>query len=701
MDMAGRNNDYPRFSPLADPYSAKVANAYRGFFSRFIVRKGPPIPDLDTSASGPLIAATVNSILAEWRAQGMLDPDEGARAEHYFSAAVKGVTLIPATGDFAYATTEVRFDLGDASYTSLNRHSSDENTGTDFSRSLDELQSQLPNCGAVSIFAAWFGDNLRAEACTIQPKVDSRSKITEPLNWQVSGTGRGEAAMISTVYGQPAYGSTPSDNSILEAISDLKQRDFTVAFTPFLLMDIPSDRAAPAYPWRGRITAASDMTPAAANDVQTFSGSAQPKDFYAADGTVYFTGAPEWSYRRFILHYAHLCASAGGVDIFVVGSEMRGLTRLRSGRTAYPFVDALVALAADVRAILPGAKIVYAADWSEYFGHQPVDGFGDAIFHLDPLWASEHIAAVAFDNYWPLADWRDGSAHLDAAKHASIYDFDYLQSNIEGGEGYEWYYASSADRDAQIRTPITDSAYNRPWMFRYKDIRNWWLNHHYNRIGGVEQAEATAWVPESKPFWFMECGCPAVNKGANQPNVFVDPKSSESALPCYSLGMRDDYMQRRHLHSLLRYYDPADSGFIDAHNPVSTVYGGRMVDTSRIFLYTWDARAYEVFPARSDVWSDADNWTLGQWLTGRIPDYQTFATAGTNVAFSSYAPGDPYVADPKTGALNPHWRDFFEGIQFARGAPIANLSAEPAPAEIAAAVNALLAVLRNQNRIAP
>ena len=51
-------------------------------------------------------------------------------------------------------------------------------------------------------------------------------------------------------------------------------------------------------------------------------------------------------------------------------------------------------------------------------------------------------------------------------------------------------------------------------------------------------------MPQSKPFWFTELGCPAVDKGANQPNVFIDPKSSESFLPYYSRGTRDDFMQR-------------------------------------------------------------------------------------------------------------------------------------------------------------
>ena len=87
-------------------------------------------------------------------------------------------------------------------------------------------------------------------------------------------------------------------------------------------------------------------------------------------------------------HYAHLCALAGGVDAFLIGSEMRGLTTIRDGAASYPAVPAFRALAADVRAILgPGAAISYAADWSEYFGHHSADGSGDVFFHLDPLWA--------------------------------------------------------------------------------------------------------------------------------------------------------------------------------------------------------------------------------------------------------------------------------------------------------------------------
>jgi hypothetical protein len=196
-------------------------------------------------------------------------------------------------------------------------------------------------------------------------------------------------------------------------------------------------------------------------------------------------------------------------------------------------------------------------------------------------------------------------------------DTAYLRANIAGGEGYGWYYASDADRDAQTRTPITDGA-GKPWVFRYKDLKSWWSNRHYNRPGGVEAATATAWVPEGKPIWFTEIGCPAVDKGANQPNVFPDPKSSVSGLPYYSSGVRDDLMQRRFIAAVAQYWNPADADYVAGSNPTSTVYGAPMVALDAIHWWTWDARPWPAFPLLTDVWSDGANWETGHWLNGRL-----------------------------------------------------------------------------------
>ncbi len=155
-------------------------------------------------------------------------------------------------------------------------------------------------------------------------------------------------------------------------------------------------------------------------------------------------------------------------------------------------------------------------------------------------------------------------------------------------------------------------------MFRFKDVRSWWSNVHHDRPGGVEQATPTAWVAQSKPIWLTEIGCPAIDKGANQPNVFVDPKSSESALPYYSRGTRDDLMQRRYLQSFVEAFDADHPGYIAGANPVSAVYGGPMLTIDHIHVYAWDARPYPAFPSNRAVWGDAENWQLGHWLNGRI-----------------------------------------------------------------------------------
>lgn len=123
-------------------------------------------------------------------------------------------------------------------------------------------------------------------------------------------------------------------------------------------------------------------------------------------------------------------------------------------------------------------------------------------------------------------------------------------------------------------------------------------------------APVTDWVPQSKPIWFTEYGFPSVNRAANQPNVFIDPKSSESFAPYYSNRSVDRVQQRAAIEATEEFWaDPAN-------NPVSPVYGGRMVE--RLFLWTWDARPYPWFPALTRVWSDGENYRLGHWIQGKV-----------------------------------------------------------------------------------
>ncbi|MBE7183817.1 MAG: glycoside hydrolase/phage tail family protein [Methylobacterium mesophilicum] len=580
---------------------------------------------------------------------------------------VQGMVVIPGAGEWAYATQTVRRsgrDDEDGESAPENRNS--QVGRTDWDVALDDLERTCPNVRSVLLVVAWFGTDLRCGSCEIKPGVEVSSKKNEPLTWRVHDRTRATAYLVSRDpehADRPVYGGTPSDQAVVQAIRDLKSRGYDVVLYPFVLMDVPPGNSLPnpyggtgqvAFPWRGRITChpaagvagTVDKTGAAGTQVASFFGTAAAAhitvsiDADSNEVATTYSGPNEWRFRRFVLHYAKLVAAvnaaeAGVVKGLVIGSELRGLTTIRSGASVYPAVTALATLAADCRAVLGSiVKLTYAADWSEYRGHDPADGTGDFFFHLDPLWSSAAIDAVGIDNYMPLSDWREGDSHTDAATAKSIYDADYLRSNIEGGEGYEWYYASQADRDAQVRTPITDGAYGKPWVFRAKDFRSWWLNQHFDRPGGVQAAAPTAWAPQSKPIWFTEFGFPSVDKATNQPNVFVDPKSAESAWPYYSTRQRDDVIQRRGLEALLGYWHP-NTG----NNPVSAVYGGNMLDMGRCFVWTWDARPYPAWPALDDVWGDGANYPFGHWVQGKFGVVELSALVAhlcTRVGFSEF-----------------------------------------------------------------
>ena len=698
--------------------------------------------------------------------------------------AVRAVALMPGSGEYALATTELVRKAGFGRFAALNRNAA--RGPSDITAALAALRDELPAVESVSLIVSWFGDDLRAGACTIRPKVETPDGDAQGMPWRVGELERGAAQVLSQLDGRVVYGGTPTDRSVLQAIAAIRAGGQAVLYYPFVLMEVlpgnglPDPRGGseqPALPWRGRITGSVapglsgsvDGTAAAEAEVAAFFGTARATDFTAGAGGVAYTGPDEWSYRRFILHQAALCAAAGGVAAFCIGSEMRDLTTLR-GPAGFPAVAQLAALAAEVRALLPDAKIGYAADWTEYGGYQPPDGSGDLYFPLDALWADANIDFVGIDNYAPLSDWREGDDHLDARDWEGIHQIPYLQANIEGGEGYDWYYPTPEARDAQRREPITDGARGEPWAFRVKDLRGWWSHYHWARrrsrwasmlaageaprgwdaldgaslaaedgpafaglaapalvrrgavgegriahpaaVGviagrryalriwyragtsgevvatlahaggtcriagpaGASVIEATgghdlsalrnidhgdgrhelqvmlvfaaddpaaglsvgpggsdpagtivvhgadlvdldglvtAWVPGAKPIWFTEFGCAAVDKGTNQPNKFLDPRSTESALPHYSTGRRDDLVLINCVRAVMDYWsDPTN-------NPVSGVYGGPMIDMGRAHVWAWDARPWPEFPNDRDLWSDGANHARGHWLTGR------------------------------------------------------------------------------------
>lgn len=181
---------------------------------------------------------------------------------------IRAIDIIPDASEFGYQPT-LRTNypaLGSAVHENRNQSWA----ATDWQGSLDALQALCPNLESVALVVSWFGDDLRADRCTIAPRVDNGFKtLSYPFyptivgDWSVAGVARGAARLVSQIDGASAYGGTPSDDVVIAAIQDLKARGLSVTFYPFVMMDIAADNQLadpwtgaarqPAYPWRGRI----------------------------------------------------------------------------------------------------------------------------------------------------------------------------------------------------------------------------------------------------------------------------------------------------------------------------------------------------------------------------------------------------------------------------------------------------------------
>ncbi len=477
-----------------------------------------------------------------------------------------GVNLLPSTGEFTYDTIAYLGQrVTEASLTSINRYANGgplngAGTVTDYTIAINDLQAEFPGCTTVAVVVAWFGNSTDITACQIYPSTTYIGGTFEQSSgasdvWRCSGLTQASSGLIAiptNAAGDFIYGGTPSDQSIVRCIEDLKSRGLRVVFYPFILM------TAAGEPWRGRITyTGTDVSSAATAAVDAFLGSAATSEFTrdTTNLTVSYSGpATDFTLRRMILHYANLCVIAGGVALFLIGSELRGLETIRgpawtqAGTTGsdgnvtwdYPFVAGLMQLSDDVRSVFDGAGLTkdttglhnlisYSADWSVWMGYQH-PGENGQWPHLDQLYAHDNIDLVCFDNYLPLSDWTTGDGGLDAQNwlapapsgawpptsfnglglsgQPTIYNLDYLKGNIEGGQYFSWYYNDSDNLGIGLDPNGTDLRVSLPQGDRLSQSRNayspsqellankqlrWWWNNRHQAI--YDDGDGTGWSP--------------------------------------------------------------------------------------------------------------------------------------------------------------------------------------------------------------
>ena len=142
----------------------------------------------------------------------------------------RAVTMIPASGEFTYATQAIRKTDGGATVPENLNALADS---TDMVEALDRLQAMAPAVESVSLVVAWFGDDLRAGSCKVRPGVEVSAKSTTPASWSVNGVSRANAFLVSRDdQDRPVYGGTPSDFAVVQAIQEMKARGLRVTFYP-------------------------------------------------------------------------------------------------------------------------------------------------------------------------------------------------------------------------------------------------------------------------------------------------------------------------------------------------------------------------------------------------------------------------------------------------------------------------------------
>ena len=294
-----------------------------------------------------------------------------------------------------------------------------------------------------------------------------------------------------------------------------------------------------------------------------------------------------------ILHYAHLCAAAGG--------RRRLPDRLGDARADHdPRAARRPIRRCRPSAIWPptsasilgaGTKLSYAADWSEYFGHQPGDGSGDVFFHLDPLWADAEIDFVGIDNYMPLSDWRDGCDH---ARRRRLRRRSTTATTCRR--------TSPAARASTGSTPATPTAPRRPGR-RSPTARPASRGCSATRTCAPGGRTRTTTARAASRAARRRRGSRSRSRSGSPSSAAPRSIAARTSRTCSSTRSRRRASCRTSraagatTRSSGRYLEATYLWWGEpANNPVSPVYGGRMLRVAECAAWTWDARPYPFFP---------------------------------------------------------------------------------------------------------
>lgn len=340
--------------------------------------------------------------------------------------------------------------------------------------------------------------------------------IDNAYNPVCGGIGFQSLEQMPLLGGIPIFGGTPDDAGLQEAIAYVKTtKGYKFIFYAF------TEVAITTKPWRGTLLPTIKTIP-------------QFLDLIKSQCTYYAQKLVDWNLRPYAFVTCSEMKEINRHKTYDVGGQYTDdtgafdFTAIAKWKEIYDAVKAIFAV--------PGwtdVLVGYSADWSELNGFTDAQGYYWR--QLDELVMYQD--AVFIDAYYGLTE-----------EHTVKYQ-NYLDAWFQDRDYYPGYYISDYDswKDYQGGTlPITASEY------ALKDL-DWWMNNTHDHVGKSPTYTRiqTPWTIAAKKILFVETGCPSIDSGASEPNLFYDPEAVQGGISRGSSLTRKDIVQYYYLKSLV------------------------------------------------------------------------------------------------------------------------------------------------------
>ncbi len=330
--------------------------------------------------------------------------------------------------------------------------------------------------------------------------------------------------------GNPIFGGTPDDDGLKQGIELATGKGYKFIFYSFC------EVSEATKPWRGNILPSKRTVPQLLDDIKT-------------QCVFYANKLVAWNLKP----YAFITCSEMKLINQQKTYDVSGAYTDDNGKFYFTAMPKWKEIYDAVKTIFNtkgwnDVLVGYSADWSE------LNGFGDNQGYywrpLDELVMYQDACFI--DAYYPVTE-----------KHSEVYQ-DYLDGWTNGRE---WdYYVYDRDAWAKDFVPPYDGTGSISLdEFRVKNLK-WWYENTHDNVGKAPlyPRTATAWTAKAKKIFFVETGCPSIDSGATEPNLFFDPDAVQGGIPKGSKLIPNDIVQ-------YYYYKAMYDKIIDGTVPASGV----------------------------------------------------------------------------------------------------------------------------------